>query len=115
MIHTLANTIIVKDTKGTLFLETDSIVRIEAVNNYSTLYLSDGRKITVSRVLKQFEILLSCYGFARIHRSHLVNSSWIQLYHAGRGELKMKNNEMINVSRRRKGEINRVFIKPISA
>jgi two-component system, LytTR family, response regulator len=108
MIHTPTNTIVVRDTRGSMFLETDSIVRIEALSNYSTLFLADGRKITVSKVLKQFESLLNGYGFTRIHRSHLVNSSWIQLYHAGRGELRMKNNERIQVSRRKKREVSKV-------
>lgn len=111
MIHPPANTIVVNDIRGAMFLETKSIVRIEAVSNYSTLHLSDGRRITVSKVLKQFENLLKAHGFARIHRSHLVNSTWIQLYHAGRGELTMKNNETINVSRRKKGQVKKIFIK----
>lgn len=105
------NTIVLHDTRGAMFLETNSIIRIEAVSNYSTLHLSDGRKITVSKVLKQFESMLNDYGFARIHRSHLVNSSWIRRYNAGSGELRMKNNERINVSRRKKGEIKKVFTR----
>ena len=112
MIYQPDNTIVVNDIRGAMFLETKSIVRIEAVSNYSTLHLADGKRITVSKVLKHFETLLTGHGFARIHRSHLVNSAWIQLYHPGRGELQMKNNEAINVSRRRKGEVRKVFIRP---
>jgi two-component system, LytTR family, response regulator len=112
MIHPPASTIVVNDISGAMFLETKTIVRIEAVSNYSKLHLADGRRITVSKVLKEFESLLKAHGFARIHRSHLVNSTWIQLYHAGRGELTMKNNETINVSRRKKGQVKKIFIKP---
>lgn len=114
MIHPLANTIVVNDIRGAMFLETKSIVRIEAESNYSTLFMADGKKIIVSKVLKQFENILNGHGFARIHRSHLVNSSWIQLYHFGRGELRMKNNETLKVSRRRKVEVKKIFIKPFS-
>lgn len=110
MINHPGNTIVVRDTRGALFLETNSIIRIEAVNNYSTLYLSDGRKITVSKVLKQFDNLLNSHGFIRIHRSHLVNTSWIELYHSSRRELRMKNDERLNVSRRKKREVSNFFI-----
>jgi two-component system, LytTR family, response regulator len=112
MMQLPANTIVVKDARGAMLLETETIIRIEAVSNYSTLHLSDGKKITVSKVLKQFEGLLGNHGFARVHRSHLVNSSWIQRYHAGSGKLRMKNNETIHVARRKKGEIKKVFVNP---
>lgn len=108
-----ADTIVVNDLRGARFLETKSIIRIEATGSYSTLFLSDGKRVTVSKVLKQFESLLNSYGFTRIHRSHLVNSAWMQLYHAGSGELRMKNNETIHVSRRRKREVKRVLINPL--
>jgi two-component system, LytTR family, response regulator len=115
MIYPPDNTIVVNDIRGAMFLETKSIIRIEAVSNYSTLHLADGRRITVSKVLKHFETLLNGQGFARIHRSHLVNSNWIKLYHAGSGEIQMKNKESINVSRRRKGEVKKALIKPFSS
>jgi two-component system, LytTR family, response regulator len=114
MIHPPPNTIVVPDIRGAVFVETKSIVRIEAVGNYSTLFLADGKRITVSKVLKQFESLLDKYGFARIHRSHLVNSAWINMYHPGRGELQMKNNETINVARRKKKEVKKAFIIPFN-
>jgi two-component system LytT family response regulator len=110
----LPNTIVVNDYQGAMFLETRSIVRIEAVNSYSTLLLEDGKKITVSKVLKHFEAMLQHQGFARIHRSHLVNSAWIKRYHAGTGELWMKNNETIHVARRKRKEVKNVLIKPFS-
>lgn len=104
-------TLALKDLGGTLLVETDSIIRIEAINNYSALFLADGRKITVSRVLKQFEDVLHNYGFARIHRSHLVNRSWVLHYNAGNGQLKMRNNETVMVARRRKRTVKEKIIQ----
>jgi two-component system LytT family response regulator len=107
-------TIVINDLSGALFLQTKSIVRIEAMSSYSTLLLEDGKKITVSKVLKHFENMLGQHGFARIHRSHLINSAWIQRYHTGRGEISMKNNDRITVSRRKRRTIKNDFIKPFS-
>jgi two-component system, LytTR family, response regulator len=114
MIYSQVNTIAINCIRGRMMLETKSIIRIEAVSNYSTIHLADGRSITISKVLKHFETLLDSHGFARIHRSHLVNSRWIQRYLAGTGEIHLKNNETINASRRKKGEVMNALIKSVS-
>jgi two-component system, LytTR family, response regulator len=103
------NNIRLRDAKGSISLETDFIIRIEALNNYSRLFLSSGKQIIVSKVLKHFEHLLNDRGFARIHRSHLVNKEWIQNYNEHEGEVMLKNNELMNVSRRKKQRIKKSF------
>ena len=49
------------------------IIRIEADSNYSTFYLQDGKKIVVTKALKEFEEELLEHGFHRIHKSHIFN------------------------------------------
>ena len=49
------------------------IIRIEADSNYSTFHLMGGKKILVSKALKEYEDLLLEHGFHRIHKSHIFN------------------------------------------
>ena len=51
----------------------DDLIRVEAEGNYSTFYISDGRKVIVSKPLKEFEEKLLENGFFRIHKSHIIN------------------------------------------
>lgn len=51
----------------------DELVSVEAGGNYSTFYVSDGRKVIVSKPLKEFEEKLLENGFFRIHKSHMIN------------------------------------------
>ncbi len=49
------------------------IIRIEADSNYSTFFLQDGRRIVVTKSIKEYEETLLEYGFHRIHKSHIFN------------------------------------------
>ncbi len=95
------NTIMISDAKGVSVIEINSIVRIEALSSYSRIVLTNGKQILVSKVLKYMEGLLEGKGFARIHRSHLVNTSWIQSYNLYHLNVLLYNNEQISISRRK--------------
>jgi two-component system LytT family response regulator len=56
------------------------IIRAEADSNYTSFSLSDGRRILVSRTIKEFEGLLSGSGMIRVHQSHLVNINYIDRF-----------------------------------
>ena len=55
-----------------MLLHASNIIRIEAVSNYSRIYLSDGNTMVVAKVLHLFQNLLPETMFVRVHRSHLV-------------------------------------------
>jgi two-component system LytT family response regulator len=99
------NTIMIADSKGVSLIDIASIIRIEAVNNYSRLFLNDGRKVMVSKVLKRMEAMLADKGFERIHRSHLVNAACIQRYNLFQKKIMLHNEEEISISRRKKSQI----------
>ena len=63
----------------------DEIIRVEADRNYSTFYLEDGRKIIVSRSIKDYEDLLNNKGFYRIHKSHIINISMVKYFDKSEG------------------------------
>jgi two-component system LytT family response regulator len=103
--------ITISTNEGVEFYEINQIVRIESSSNYSKIFFKDGKSILVTKLLKDFEEILLPYRFFRIHNSHLINLSYIKKYIRGDGgQVVMQNNEVIDVSRRKKEE----FLKLIS-
>jgi two-component system, LytTR family, response regulator len=90
-------------SKGYVFVWSDNIVRCEADNNYTTLYMNDKSKHLVSRTLKEFEELLKPYGFFRVHASHLINLDCVAEYIKGEGgQVRLTDGSIVEVSRRKK-------------
>jgi two-component system LytT family response regulator len=90
---------------GLEFLQIKTIVHIESSSNYSKIFLNNGKTILVTRLLKDFEDMLSSYRFYRVHNSHLINLNYIQKYIRGDGgQVVMQTGETIDVARRKKDE-----------
>ena len=54
--------------------------------------------------LKEFEEMLTSFGFFRVHQSHLINLQYVEAFaKKGSGNVQLKNGEQIPVSTRRKG------------
>ena len=89
--------------KGTQIIQIDTIIRIKAISNYCKLFFTNGSTLVVAKVLKWFDEALTEKGFIRIHRSHLINTSCITGFKNSRaGKIILKNDEEIDMSRRRK-------------
>ncbi len=96
---------------GLQFIETDSIIYLEAQSNYTCFYLTNNGKITVTKTLKDYEELLPSSIFIRIHHSYIINKNLVEKYIKGDGgQVVMKNGVVLDVARRKKEE----FIKAIS-
>lgn len=103
--------ITISTNEGMEFYEIAQIIRIESSSNYSKMYLTDGKSILISRLLKDFEEILSPYNFFRIHHSHLINLNHIKKYIRGDGgQVVMSNNEKVDVSRRKREEFLRLML-----
>lgn len=88
--------------QGYRLVDIDEIVHIEADSNYSIFHLKSTEKITVSKVLKDYEEILPEDRFVRIHKSSIVNLKYVKEYHNKNGlMLSLSNGESIVVSRRR--------------
>ncbi|WP_316820654.1 LytTR family DNA-binding domain-containing protein [Pedobacter gandavensis] len=88
--------------QGYSLIDINDIIHIEADSNYSIFYLANKEKITVSKVLKEYEELLPEQQFVRIHKSSIVNLNYLKEYNSKNGvEVLLKNGEKIAVSRRR--------------
>ncbi|MBW7840655.1 MAG: LytTR family transcriptional regulator, partial [Chitinophagaceae bacterium] len=66
---------------------------------------------TVTRLLKEFDELLTPYSFFRVHHSYLINLNHLKKYIKGDGgQVVLSNGDTLDVSRRRKDE----FIKALN-
>lgn len=92
-------------TDGKLvFLENDDIIYAESDGNYSTIYLSDGHKIVLTKKLKEVGELLPSDTFFRIHNSFIINLNKIKEFLKTDGYVILKPNHKIPVSRQKKSD-----------
>ncbi|MFA6925112.1 MAG: LytTR family DNA-binding domain-containing protein [Bacteroidales bacterium] len=93
--------IVLSTTDSMNIVDVSDINRCESLDNYTLFIIKNGLKLIVHRTLKEYEELLSCYGFFKVHQSHLVNINYIQSFDNKFELLQMKDGSSINVSRRR--------------
>jgi two-component system, LytTR family, response regulator len=69
--------IVLTHFQGFSIHDSDDIIRMEADDNYTKVYLKDSKPVTISRTLKYFE---DCCGqsFFRIHKSHMINLKYLK-------------------------------------
>src|SRR5690606_6292825 len=60
-------------SEGFEFINTETILYCEAGGSYTTFVLSEGKKLLVSKHLKEYESLLTDSHFMRVHNSYLIN------------------------------------------
>lgn len=91
-------------TDGIYFEKVKEILRLEANGNYTFLYMTDGRKILISKTLAEVENKLHRHPrFVRIHRSNTVNLDLLVKYERGKGgQVEMEDGSKIKVSMSRK-------------
>jgi two-component system LytT family response regulator len=90
---------------GYTIVDFDDIINIEADSNYSVFYLANKERITVAKVLKEYEEILPDSKFIRVHKSSMINLDYLLEYNSKNGlELTLKNGVKIAVSRRRASE-----------
>lgn len=97
---------------GMIFVPTADIIYCEAESNYTTVVLQGGRKVIVSKVLKDIDEALSGPDFCRVHSSFLINVNRIKKYVRGDGGyLIMDDDANISISRNRRQEFMELFSK----
>lgn len=98
--------IVLKTAEQIFVISIKDIVHLESDKNYTFFFTSDGKKILVSKTLKEYEELLTAFGFIRVHQSHLINIDYIDRYDKREGGfVVMKNNSTIPVSSRKKEDL----------
>jgi two-component system LytT family response regulator len=89
--------------EGLQMISIETIISCESDDNYTKLVLKNGKKLLVTRSLKEIEESLEQHSFIRVHRSYLVNLNEIEKYIKGEGGyLIMSDGSNVDVSRSRK-------------
>lgn len=104
--------IVLKTAESIFLINVQDIIRCEADDCYTNFFLTDGKKILVSKTLKEYEEMLCDYGFFRSHQSHIINLYFIERFdkHAG-GTIFMKDGSQIPVSSRKRDALLKIFDK----
>lgn len=72
------NFIILMSSERPENVKISNIVYIEAMEKYSNVYMADRKKITVRKLIKDWELVLPEEIFVRIHRSIIINLEYVQ-------------------------------------
>lgn len=95
--------LVLKTTESVFVVELEEIIRCESDRNYTIVFLTDKRKILISKTLKDYEELLGAYNFMRIHQSHLVNLDFVDRYDkTDGGSVVMKDGSQVPLSPQKK-------------
>lgn len=95
--------IVLKDTEAVYLISLKDIIRCESEANYTKFYLTDGRKLTISKTLKEYDQLFENQSFFRAHQSHLINLLHFDRYEKKEGgTAHLKDGSIIPVAVRKK-------------
>lgn len=82
------------------------IIRCESEGNYTTLWDADGRRLVCARTLKDFDELLTPFGFLRTHASHLVNLRFVRRYSPREGGfVELHDHSRVPVAQRKRQQV----------
>lgn len=82
-VHTFGK-ISIPTLEGYEFVETNRIIRLEANSNYTILYLTENKKILVSKTMADIEQKLPSSNFFRTHKSHVIQLAFVHKYLKGK-------------------------------
>lgn len=98
-----AKKIVLKTADSLHVANIQDIVRCEADGNYTRIYFSNGKKLLVSKTLKEFDELFSEFGFFRVHNAHLINIAYIERCEKTKGgNVFMKDESIVPIAFARK-------------
>lgn len=93
----------IPSVKGYQVLSLSEIIYCEASSNYTNFHFTERPMICSSKLMQDYESLLEDCGFARVHKSFMVNMEHVKEYIRGEGgSVILTNGHVVEVSRRKK-------------
>jgi len=93
---------VVTNSDGFVVLNVDTISHLEGDGNYTHFVLNDGKRITTSKTLGEYEGLLAEQGFFRVHQSTIISLRYVKSYKKSEELIEMQNGKLVKLSRHRK-------------
>jgi two-component system LytT family response regulator len=98
--------IALQTTQGIYIHEMNTILKCTSEGNYTNIHFIDGKKLLISKPLKEFEDLLCTNGFERIHHSHIINlNHLVSFIFKDGGYVIMSDKSSLPVSKRKKASL----------
>jgi len=89
--------------KKTILVDWKDISHLEAISNYTMFYFNNGKKLLVSRTMKDFLAKLDQELFVRVHKSFTINLNYLIQFDVKEDMfVQLKDGKKISVSRRKK-------------
>ena len=97
---------------GYIFVPIDNIIRCQSEKSYTLFIIKDQEPIWTSRNLGEYTSILQNYGFKRVHRSHMINPTYVKKFIRGKSPiLIMDDDTQITISAsKRDGLLDHFFI-----
>ena len=97
---------LIKTIKEIFVINFENVLCCIAENNYTTVHLDDGTKVTVSKTLKDFVSILYPSHFFRIHSGSIINLKFIRrITKAPVFTVELPNKFILKVSRSKQKEL----------
>jgi len=87
---------------GFRIVNVEDLIYLQADSNYTNLYLTGDRQIIATRTLGEFEKLLDGNRFFRIHKSTIINLTFLEGYSSYQGNFaELNDGTLLSISRRK--------------
>ncbi len=98
--------LVLSDADNVYLVQLSEIIRCQSEDNYTRFFLLDGRKLLISRTMKEFAELLEKAGFFRSHQSHLINLAFFDhLDKRDGGTIFLKDGSSVPLATRKKDSL----------
>lgn len=98
-----SNKIVLRDNQSIYFVKLKEIIFCEAQTSYTIFYLTNKEQIVISKIIKEFDEILTSKGFIRVHKSFMVNKIHVEKFDkTDGGSLVLTNGHVVHVSVRKK-------------
>lgn len=102
----IRNTILIPTREGYEVIRINDILQVQADRAYCIIYLLNGRKMIVSKPLREIEVMLPQEVFFRSHISHLVNVNFVICYRKeDGGVIVLSDGSKVPVTKKRKEDL----------
>jgi len=107
-------TITLSVAEGIEFIPLREIIRLEAAGAYTNFLLKAGRKMMVSKNLKEYETMLGEHNFMRVHNSHIINLAEVKRFvKSDGGYAVMSDDAQVVISPKKKDDFVRMMMSRI--
>jgi two-component system LytT family response regulator len=91
---------------GYIFVPIDHIIRCQSEKSYTLFIIKDQEDIWTSRNLGEYANILQQYGFKRVHRSHIINPTYVKKFIRGKSpSLIMDDDTQISISAAKRDDL----------